>query len=27
VQALEQYAELLQLKPRNPEEHRGWRNK
>src|SRR2546426_12786547 len=27
VQALEQYAELLQLKPRNPEEQRGWRNK
>ena len=27
VQALEQYAELLQLRPRNPEEHRGWRNK
>ncbi len=27
VQALEQYAELLQLKPRSPEEVRAWRNK
>ena len=27
VQALEQYADLLHLKPRNPEEVRAWRNK
>jgi hypothetical protein len=27
VQALEQYAGLLQLQPRNPKENRGWRNK